>query len=315
MYQAPDLALWQGRIDKDPSGRALRWHQCIFPLAQGYQPPGVVVLGICCDEGVRRNLGRPGARHGPDAIRKAMANQAFHLERPLYDGGNLLCERDDLEALALEQAMIVEKLLEQGHFPLVLGGGHEIAYGSFLGLTQYLDQAGEQPTLGILNFDAHFDLRQTPLASSGTPFAQIAHRCGEQGRAFRYFCLGISEVANTAALFERARSLDVGFIKDEELTGWNMESAEAELEGFLAQCDAIYLSIDLDVLPEAVAPGVSAPAPRGLTLEVVEHLIGFIRSRAGERLKLADIAEYNPELDISERTARVAARLAHLLVR
>jgi formiminoglutamase len=87
------------------------------------------------------------------------------------------------------------------------------------------------------------------------------------------------------------------------------------LRDFLAGCDAIYLSIDLDVLPAAVAPGVSAPAARGVSLEVVENLLGFIRTIAGKSVRLAVIAEYNPEFDIDGRTGKVAARLCHLLAR
>ncbi|NOY13871.1 MAG: formimidoylglutamase, partial [Deltaproteobacteria bacterium] len=87
------------------------------------------------------------------------------------------------------------------------------------------------------------------------------------------------------------------------------------LQKFIERCGSLYLSIDLDVLPAAVAPGVSAPAARGLSLELLEVLLGYIRSQAGDKLKLAEIAEYNPKFDIDARTARVAARLCHLLVR
>jgi len=60
---------------------------------------------------------------------------------------------------------------------------------------------------------------------------------------------------------------------------------------------------------------VSAPAARGVPLEVVEHLLTWIRNKAGNRLALADIAEYNPAFDIDGRTAKVAARLCHMLAR
>ncbi|MEA3543858.1 MAG: arginase family protein, partial [Thermodesulfobacteriota bacterium] len=84
---------------------------------------------------------------------------------------------------------------------------------------------------------------------------------------------------------------------------------------FIRPCQAVYLSIDLDVLPAATAPGVSAPAGRGIPLPVLEQLLSLIRSVAQKRLRVADIAEYNPIYDIDSRTARVAARLCHLLTR
>ncbi len=314
MHHAADMSLWAGRTDCEPGGRALRWHQVVTPLSQGGEAPGVALLGVCSDEGVKRNQGRPGASKGPDAIRRVLAGQAAHLRRPLYDAGNLLPEHDDLEALQQEQAGLVGELLDRGHFPLLLGGGHEIAFGSYLGLVRSLG-TGAAASVGIINFDPHFDLRFGPAASSGTPFRQIAEECQAGGREFAYFCVGVSETANTVALFERAAALGVDYLMDEELTPWTVTAAQQRLQEFIDRCGALYLTIDLDVLPAAVAPGVSAPAARGLSLELLEHLLSSVRGHAGNKLKLVDIAEYNPELDKDGRTARVAARLCHLLVR
>ena len=138
MHKAPDMDLWVGRIDEDADKTSLRWHQCVSSLAAKLQQPGIALLGVASDEGVKRNRGRIGASAGPDAIRRILANQAYHLKYPTYDAGNLHCEQNDLEALQGEQATLVQQLLDQNHFPLLLGGGHEIAFGSFLGLAQHL---------------------------------------------------------------------------------------------------------------------------------------------------------------------------------
>ena len=316
MHRAVDTAIWHGRDDAAPGTE--RWHQKVIPLTPELidaGAPGFVLLGICSDAGVRRNLGRRGAGKGPDAIRAALANQAWHLAGPCYDAGNLLCVDDDLEAIQKEQAAWLERLLDLGHLPLVLGGGHEIALGSYLGLRQHLQRQGQRGVIGIINFDAHFDLRKAGMANSGTPFLQIADSCTEQNLPFRYFCLGVSEVANTAALFETAASVGAHWLLDEELTSWNLPQAERQLREFVASCDFIQLSIDLDVLPASVAPGVSAPAPRGVSLEIVEHLLNFMKAQAGKKLKVVEIAECNPEFDIDARTAKVAARLCHILAR
>ena len=63
------------------------------------------------------------------------------------------------------------------------------------------------PRIGILNFDAHFDLRHAERASSGTPFRQIAELCQASDWPFAYCCLGISRLSNTAALFDQAQRL------------------------------------------------------------------------------------------------------------
>ncbi len=313
MYEAPMMAWWKGRTDSEESLPAPRWHQRVQPISPT-APSGVALLGVCCDEGVRRNQGRPGARRAPVALRKALAGQAWHLRRPLYDAGNLHIEEQRLEALSEEQADRVAGLLDAGHTPLLLGGGHEIAFGSFLGLARHLADRGPA-TIGIINFDAHFDLREAAEASSGTPFRQIADYCAEQGLAFNYACLGVSETANTQALFMRAAELGALYLQDRDITPWSLPAVQQKLADFMRPLDALYLSIDLDVLPAATAPGVSAPAPRGVSLELLEVLLEQVREQAGDRLRVADIAEYNPDLDSDGRTARVAARLCHLIAR
>ncbi|MEH6628450.1 MAG: formimidoylglutamase [Motiliproteus sp.] len=313
MYEEMKAEIWHGRIDDYEEGNALRWHQVVHPLDQVDQP-GIALLGVCSDEGVRRNLGRHGARKGPNAIRHALAPMPLHLDAPIYDAGNIHCDLGDLDELSMLQADWVYKLLDQGHFPLLLGGGHEIAYGSFMGLQRFLSTRIDGP-VGILNFDSHFDLRQDKHPSSGTPFLQIAHLCQQLNMPFHYAVLGISESANTRALFQRARQLNVSYMLDSQLNGWLIDDAYKMLEQFIAPLGALYLTIDLDVLPASVAPGVSAPAGRGIALEVLEALIEKARQLAGLKLRMADIAEYNPDLDIDRRTARVAARLCHLILR
>lgn len=123
----------------------------------------------------------------------------------------------------------------------------------------------------------------------------------------------MAETANTQALFARADELGVWYVKDEAMSERALPTLLSGLDTFIADCDHLYLTIDLDVLPAAVMPGVSAPAARGVELAVIEPLIAHIR--ASGKLRLADLAEYNPTLDQDNRSARVAARLVHLLTR
>ena len=192
------MAAWSGRID--PEADSARWHQRIQALAEDSQP-GLALLGFACDEGVRRNQGRVGAAGAPQSVRKALANLAWHRQAPAYDAGDVTCEDGDLEAAQARLAHNVCALLDAGHLPLVIGGGHEVAFGSWSGLAEHL--SGQRaPRIGIVNFDAHFDLRDpTHVHSSGTPFAQIAEQCAARGWPFRYACLGVSRASNTRALF------------------------------------------------------------------------------------------------------------------
>lgn len=302
--------IWQGRVDSEESGFSTRWHQHVRPFDSQSQG-GVALMGFAVDEGVRRNAGRAGAAEGPRALRGALASLPVLGEPALWDAGDVYCEGGALEAAQAALGTRVAQAMKQGCLPLVLGGGHEVAWGSFQGIAQA--RPNDKRVL-IVNFDAHFDLRQAAQANSGTPFRQIHDWCVSQGRPFDYRVLGISRFANTQALFERADAWDVRYWLDDALqTDDGVEQARLALAQDLAQCDAVYLTVCLDVLPGGQAPGVSAPAALGVPLARVLALMDEVLS-AG-KLVAADIAELNPTLDRDGLTARVAARIAAHIAR
>ena len=299
---AIDMSVWQGRIDAAEGALALRWHQVIRALADDTDASAVVLIGFACDAGVVRNQARTGAAGGPAAIRQLLRNMPVHECDRLADAGDIVCVDDELEAAQMELSKCVAGQLVAGRFPIVLGGGHEMAFGTFTGLAVHLAGQQNAPRVGIVNFDAHFDLRQAERANSGTPFLQIAHDCEARGWPFRYGCFGISRYSNTQALFDCAGKLGVVFVLDEQ-----MQSAQKTLTAFFSEVDHVYLTFCLDVLPASIAPGVSAPAVRGIGLDIVEPLIDLVIGSG--KLRLADIAEMNPHFDIDHRTAAVAARI------
>jgi len=262
-------------------------------------------LGVWVDEGVRRNQGRTGAAGGPAALRQALANLPAPAATALWDAGTVHCEAQALEAAQAELSANVAQVRAQGGLPLVLGGGHEMAWGTFGGLVRNGRTPGR---LLVLNLDAHFDLRHAAAPNSGTPFAQMHAWCQTQGQGFHYTVLGISRFANTLSLFDRARDTGTRWCLDEALqTPADWAQAQAELAQDLQACDAVYLTICLDVLSAAVAPGVSAPAALGVPLHFVETVIEQVK--ASGKLIAADMAELNPNLDRDGQTARVGARL------
>lgn len=297
--------------DRGETGRVSRVKDVLHPL-NDTTTGAPTLLGFASDEGVRRNHGRVGAAGGPAAIRAALRRLPVRDETPLYDAGDVACTDGDLEGAQERLGERLAGLLARGLRPVVLGGGHEIAYGSFLGLARHLDDALATTNVLVVNLDAHFDLRRAPQPNSGTPFRQMAELCAQRGATFRYLCFGISELGNTQALFDRARDLGVEYWLDEEMRASDAVNLRAALTQRLIAADKVYLSIDLDVLPAAVAPGVSAPAARGVALEIIEDLVDEVMSSG--KLALADIAEFNPTLDRDDQTARVAARLAYRLL-
>jgi formiminoglutamase len=234
---------------------------------------------------------------------------AFHLDRTVSDAGDVVVADGALESGQDRAGQVIAAMLDGGSLTVVLGGGHETAYASYLGVARSEAVLGGR-RLGVLNLDAHFDLRDEPLPSSGTPFLQMADAEAAAGREFRYAVVGISEPNNTRALFTMAQHLGVQYLLDEDCTAERVRTFVAD---FLDTVDVLYLTIDLDVLPASVAPGVSAPAPYGVPLPVISAACRQVAD-SGKLLHL-DVAELNPEFDLDGRTARVAARLVNTLLR
>ncbi|MFM0225567.1 formimidoylglutamase [Paraburkholderia dipogonis] len=315
-----DDKVWAGRSDDGEPGDTRRVFNQIVPFdsASSIQGEVPVIVGFGSDEGVRRNQGRIGAAHAPKELRRALAGlPAKSSMASLADAGDVVCDDGDLEGAQAELASVVSEVLASGSRPLVFGGGHEVAWGTYSGLRlhQQRCESSEPATprkLLIINFDAHFDLRQKRPANSGTPFDQIATDCAERGVPFNYVCFGISDLGNTASLFAHAQRLGVRYVLDVDMQETQLALRLRELDQMLDDVDDVYLTIDLDVLPAATAPGVSAPAALGVPLSVVEAMVRQVRDSG--KLRAADIAECNPSLDQDKRTARAAARLAYRLL-
>jgi len=303
------LSHWTGRIDAEDGAAGRRWHQLVQALAEGAIPDkekAIIFVGFPVDEGVRRNQGRPGAAQGPAAIRRACASLPDHFPAgtALYDAGDVGIGEDNLPGIQAALGRQVAALIDRSAFPVVLGGGHEVAWGTFQGVLA----AAPGARIGIVNVDAHFDLRRAVDGpTSGTGFYQMAEACRERNLPFRYCCLGIQRAGNTRALFERADSLGVQYRLAEALSREIAFEAEHSLRTFVDASDLLYLSVDLDAFHASYAPGVSAPNALGLTPTQVLPLLQSVM--ASGKVAALDIAELNPAYDIDGRTARLAASL------
>ena len=295
---------WSGRVDGS-GAQHLRWHQLIAEQESENLSDAVALIGYRSDAGVLRNQGRIGASEGPAALRSALSPMAIHKHRTLVDLGDIVVDGDQLEPGQERLAGAVVQALSSGALPVILGGGHETAYGTGLGLIRHL--ADDRATrLGIPNLDAHFDLRDESRRTSGTPFLDLYQEMQRHDREFHYAVLGISRPGNTAVLFEKAEELGVPYLLDEDC---QPEVIWQFVYAFLERIDVLYLTIDLDVLPASVAPGVSAPAGFGVPFE---RILAVCRQVvASGKLVVADVVELNPRFDIDSRTARSAARLIY----
>lgn len=306
-YAPPLLSHWIGRSDV-PNGRLFQRINLLDcqDLKSNLSADSIVFLGFVSDEGVRRNLGRPGAAQGPDHLRKALGNIPLSPDdsRSIWDVGNILCKGDDLETAQMMLSQLVAQLREQGAFVIILGGGHEVAWGHFQGL---IKDKKNCDCIDVLNFDAHLDLRPLLLdrkGTSGTSFRQIQEDCQEKKIACRYACIGVQPFGNTSPLFEYAKSIETYHVLAEQIVN-EPQQVHSSLEKWLASAESIYLTLCLDVFGAAYAPGVSAPQPMGLSPHA---LLPFFRQvlKSGKVIGF-DIAELNPLFDRDHQTAALGA--------
>ncbi len=270
-------------------------------------PGRPVLVGFPQDEGVRRNGGRVGAAAAPDAIRQQLRRLTpwdgrWGVELPsLLDAGNVHCDAD-LEATQSRLGEVVGQVLSAGAVPVVLGGGHETAYGHYLGYVT----AGLQA--GIINLDAHLDVR--PLMEgqghSGTPFRQALEHPTHPLPGEHYVCLGAQphSVSRQHLQWLEQRG---GVVCWAELARefFLMERFTLAVQRLQAAGCQVCVTLDADVVHARDVPGVSAPNALGLDGTRVTwcaYLAG--RERCVRSFELVEI---NPRYDRDHQSVRWAA--------
>lgn len=313
--------IWNGRYDGDDRDN-LRLFQVVntVPLEHvqhhhkfhiHHTPNPYAIVGFQSDEGVRRNQGRLGARDAPDTIRAALAHLPHSEPYTICDTGNVTCQGQNLEQAQQNLSTHVCTLIKKNHTPIILGGGHETSYGGLLGVHNALPK---DTTLGIINFDAHFDLRHTVDNSptSGTPFWDAHNTFMADGRDFHYFCMGIAQAGNTNTLFKRADALGVQYCYDTDCH-MNSDDCIQKLLNFVASVDYVYMTIDMDAFNAGIAMGVSAVNPMGIHPAFVEQCMAKITAQS--KIIALDVVEVNPQYDQNAITAKLASRLIHTFMK
>lgn len=259
-----------------------------------YEDSQAVILGIPMDYTVSY---RPGARSGPLAIRNvsiALEEYSIYQERSLEeirycDLGDLGLPFGNVSASLDMIEKATDCLLEDKKFPIFLGGEHLVTYPIIKSF------ASKYPDLHIIHFDAHADLRQDYYGedcSHSTVMRKASEILG-QGRVFQFgIRSGIKDEFEFAHLNTRLYLQDV------------LDPLKMVLDELKGK--PVYVSLDIDVVDPAYAPGTGTPEPGGCTSkEIIEaihclsqlNIVGF------------DLVEVCPQTDLSERTAILAAKL------
>ncbi|WP_299017929.1 arginase family protein [uncultured Photobacterium sp.] len=281
---------------------------------------GAVLLGMASDLSIGFNHGCFGAKEGPHSIRRMITAMKPLCPLPFYDAGVIEESAvDSFDEMVAGQYEKLKAALQLGHFPVMLGGGHEIAIGSYKALSDTVHQAANDwegvaqlPNacacrVGIINFDACFELRPTLLPRTGSAFHTVASYCRDRHREFNYLGLGICDHVNSQAAFHYAKSLGAEWLLDRQMTMRNRKQIQVTIEAFLSRVDHIHLSIDLSVFSSAVAEGVNMSRVYGVSLSVVELALKQILTSG--KVRILDIAELSPEYDYQNQTAKLATKL------
>ncbi|MBA3768413.1 MAG: agmatinase [Acidobacteria bacterium] len=235
-----------------------------------------------------------GTADAPPLIREAFFSESSNLwsesgidlSRPniFFDAGDVLPDAGKNMMTAIEDA--IELLLSNDLHPLSLGGDHSITYPIIRSV------AKRYPTLSILHFDAHPDLYdefQGNRYSHASPFARIM----EEKLVKRLVQVGI----RTLNGHQREQAARYG-VEIYEMKDWRDDLA-------FDFDTPVYISVDMDGLDPAYAPGVSHREPGGLsTRQVIDQI-----QRVKQPVVGADIVEFNPQMDTSNITAMVCAKI------
>ena len=273
----------------------------------------VAIIGAPFDDAVSH---RPGARFGPRAIREAQyTSGSIHSLQLDVDAFDVLTVVDAGDAnivpawIERGHAMIYRKVREvaaTGAIPIILGGDHSITWPAATAVAE----VRRPGSIGIVHFDAHADTANDTfgvLASHGTPMRRLIESGAVKGRNFVQ--VGLRGYWPPRETFDwmKAQGLRWHLMREIEERGADAVIADAIAEA-LDGPDAIYLSLDIDVIDPGMAPGTGTPEPGGMltreVLRAVRQVVGAV-DLAG-----MDIVEVSPPYDHAETTAMAANRAA-----
>lgn len=273
----------------------------------------VAIVGAPMDDLVSY---RPGARFGPNAIRIAFdgggSPEAYNMDTGIdpFESLNIV-DHGDAEVVpgdakrsheAIRAA--VGRVLEAGAIPVVLGGDHSIAYPNVAAVAEQY----EHGSVAVVQFDTHTDTATDIWGvkySHGSPFRHLVDEGLIPGE--RLIQVGIRGHWPGRAEFEWGRKMGVRWHRMDQILQRGLDSVIDDVLAATASASHIYLSVDVDVLDPAFAPGTGTPEPGGLS---TRELLRAVRRLASQRdLAGMDVVEVAPPYDVAGITALAAHRV------
>lgn len=283
----------------------LRWS------AESKEAAKVCIMGIPFDNAVSNNK---GAAKAPEHLRNLSVELSDLTEDfvpirddVLYDVGDLAPELK-WEKYFSTVATEGYQLMKTGNFCLFIGGDHSVTIPLHKAFGRYQKELKPDAKIGIIHFDAHYDLCKE---YDGHPWS---HACTEaralddviSGEDLYFVGVRVAELQELDVIKEHPGIVTVGA---REVNKYGVEKVFNHMKAHFEGYDAIYFTLDIDVLDPAFAPGTGTPVAGGLTsrelIELFKRMIGQLP------IKAMDIVEVAPPLDVNDITSWAALRILH----
>jgi len=281
----------------------LRWG------ANSKEDAKICIMGVPFDNAV--SLGK-GAAKGPETMRNLSVDMSDVTEDDIVIQKGILYDIGDIPVdLNWERyfgtvAEEAYQLMKTDNFCLFMGGDHSVTIPLHQAFGRYQKEKNEHAKIGIIHFDAHYDL------CGEYDGHKWSHACTE-ARSLEtvisgedLFFVGI-RVAEESELETIAGNPGITVVKAKEVHRTGVEAVFKKLKDKFADYDAVYLTIDIDVLDPAFAPGTGTPQPGGLTSVQLIQLFQMMLEELP--IKAMDLVEVAPDLDVNNITSWAAMRL------
>lgn len=281
-------------------------NECLFPYTEGTKAD-VGVIGLPLS---KTSISLSQASDAPKTIRACLngfttfsgeRNKDYH-DVNIVDYGDVMTHPTDMEESISRIHTSVKEMIDSGSSGryIMLGGDHGVSFPS---IRAFQESYGE---IGVIQWDAHHDVRNLVDGgrTNGTPFRSLIEGGFLNGE--HLVQVGIRDYANAKEYhdYTQDRGITVYHMADVEREGI-VPIIEKEISRLSNIVDVIYLSVDMDVVDQAFAPGCPAIGPGGITSR--ELLAGITAAAKHKKVMAMDIVEIDPSKDFRDITSRLAA--------
>jgi formiminoglutamase len=292
-------AVFQDRYVKRASDMLREW--------DGKDGGSIGIIGVPLS---KSSISHSGAVFAPGVIRKMLSSYSTYsieedidlLDSVITDYGDIVMHPTDIVESQKRIAETMEQLVavHPDALLIVLGGDHSISFPAVSGFKKRWKK------IGVIQFDAHHDLRNLEDGgpTNGTPFRNLIESDVLKGS--HLIQIGIRDFMNSKTYTEYGKEHGISIYTMKDVRNRDIkEIIEESVQRLEKEVDAIYVSVDMDVLDQAYAPGCPAIGPGGMESASLLDAVALLGEY--DIVKAMDIVEIDPTIDFRDMTSRTAA--------